>query len=237
MVNNAEDAANRFAGHVDPVLSCSSTLDSPAELADTPDIPNLPDESWESLPHAQQGASSAPCIEEVEAVIERLKRGRATSGKGIIDLISAGGCYMFLCLLHLSTSAWEACAVAASWRNAILIPLWKGKGRKDCNKYQGMSLLEVDGENVCRNFSERSKQVLRQEHRRIFFLHQLQEIRSLSPLLLSLAAASVSSSLLQTVVDIQTYAEAKSASATQCSNWARAKSAPASFATMCDTPR
>ncbi len=42
--------------------------------------------------------------------------------------------------------AWEQSKVLEDWRKAIIVPMYKGKGkREECNSYRGISLLSVPG--------------------------------------------------------------------------------------------
>ncbi len=46
------------------------------------------------------------------------------------------------------------------WRRAIIVPLYKGKGkREECNNYRGISLLSVPGKIYGRILSERMMKI------------------------------------------------------------------------------
>ncbi len=56
--------------------------------------------------------------------------------------------------------AWEQCEVPEDWRKAIIVPLYKGKGkREECNNYRGISLLSVQGKIYGRILNERMMKI------------------------------------------------------------------------------
>ncbi len=57
-----------------------------------------------------------------------------------------GGEIVVVWMVWICNLAWEQSKVPEAWRKAIIVPLYKGKGkREECNNYRGISLLSVPG--------------------------------------------------------------------------------------------
>ncbi len=55
---------------------------------------------------------------------------------------------------------WEQSEVSEDWRKAIIVPLYKGKGKgEECNNYRGISLLSVPGKIYGRILNERMMKI------------------------------------------------------------------------------
>ena len=53
---------------------------------------------------------------------------------------------------RLCNRTFESGIVPEDWRSAVIIPLYKSKGkRKECINNKGISLLGVVGKNICRD--------------------------------------------------------------------------------------
>ncbi len=56
----------------------------------------------------------------------------------------------------MSKYVWKKGEVPDDWKKAVIVPLYKGKGRRsECSSYRGISLLSVPGEVYGRILSER----------------------------------------------------------------------------------
>ncbi len=49
-------------------------------------------------------------------------------------------------MIKICQVAWEGGGVPADWTKAIIVPVYKGKGRRgECRSYRGISLLSIPG--------------------------------------------------------------------------------------------
>ena len=79
--------------------------------------------------------------------IQNLRSGRAAGEGGIApEVLKAGGAEMVGWLHRMFSLVWAPGKVPQAWKDSIIIALYKGAGdQADCNKYRGISLLEVEG--------------------------------------------------------------------------------------------
>lgn len=79
----------------------------------------------------------------VKNALRKLKNGKASGVDGITgEMLKFGDTVLdeWLCIL-LNACLREA-IVPNDWKSAVIIPLYKGKGSKDCQNYQGISQLQ-----------------------------------------------------------------------------------------------
>ena len=50
--------------------------------------------------------------------------------------------------------AFESSVAAEDWRSTVIVPLYKGKGKRiECKNYRALSLLSVIRKNICGDLS------------------------------------------------------------------------------------
>ena len=83
--------------------------------------------------------------EEVSKAITRLRGGKAPGVDGIsAEMLKYGGDAVVEWMLLISSLAWDQGVVPEDYGNAIIVPLYKGKGsRQECGNYSGTSLLTL----------------------------------------------------------------------------------------------
>ncbi len=79
--------------------------------------------------------------------VRKLKLGKAPGSDGITaEMLNYGGEIVVDWIVWMCNLVWEQSKVPKDWRKAIIIPVYKGKGkREECNNYRGISLLRVPG--------------------------------------------------------------------------------------------
>ncbi len=79
--------------------------------------------------------------------IRKLKLGKALGSDGITaEMLKYGGEIVVDWMMWICSLAWEQSKVPEDWRKAIIVLLYKGKGkREECNNYRCISLLSVAG--------------------------------------------------------------------------------------------
>jgi hypothetical protein len=86
----------------------------------------------------------APSIQEVSAIIRKLKNNRAPGEDSITAEIIKGGGRMLWKKIHtLTCRVWKEEQMPEGWNNAIICPIYKKGNKMVCNNYQGISLLNV----------------------------------------------------------------------------------------------
>lgn len=102
---------------------------------------------------------------EVEKVMARLKSGKAAGIDGVIaEMLKFGGEVIADWMFWICDLAWRSGEVPEEWREAVIVPLYKGKGcRNDCNSYRGISLLSVPGKVYGRVLTERLIEVTKEK--------------------------------------------------------------------------
>ena len=88
-------------------------------------------------------STDPPSFVETQAVVNRLKWGKASGISGIhAELLKAGENAVLMSLHAVLCSAWNTGVIPTDWKRGLVVPLWKGKGdRQDCNNYRGVTLL------------------------------------------------------------------------------------------------
>ena len=76
-----------------------------------------------------------------------MNTGKAPGLDGIpVELLLHGGINVHNAVFNLILSVWNNNPVVQDWIDAIMITLYKGKGKKSpCGSYRGISLLEAVG--------------------------------------------------------------------------------------------
>ncbi len=98
---------------------------------------------------------------EVMEAIRKLKLGKAPGPDGIIaEMLKYGGEIVVDWMMWICNLAWEQSKVPEDWREAIIVSIYKGKGkREECNIYKGISLFSVPGKIYRRILHERMMKV------------------------------------------------------------------------------
>ena len=88
-----------------------------------------------------------PSIDETITCIKQINSNKAPGLDGIpVELLKHGGMNVHCAVHSLIISIWKGDPVPQDWIDAILIMLYKGKGKKSiCGSYHGISLLEEVG--------------------------------------------------------------------------------------------
>ncbi len=107
----------------------------------------------EERPHTQGRLERS----EIMEAIRKLKLGKAPGSDGITaEMLKYGGEIVVDWMVWICNLAWEHSEVPEDWRKAIIVPLYKGTGkREECNNYRGISLLSVPGKIYGRILNER----------------------------------------------------------------------------------
>ncbi len=95
---------------------------------------------------------AVPTRAEYAEAVRSLKNGKAAGEDGVVaELLRAGGTAFHDRFYDLVRACWENEEVPAAWRNAVMLPLPKGKGDvRLCDNWRGISLLSVPGKVVAR---------------------------------------------------------------------------------------
>ena len=85
--------------------------------------------------------------EEIRKVLARMKTGRAPGIDGcMVEFMKLGGDSIIKWLRRILNVCFVKEAVPTDWRDACVVPLYKGKGDKhECASFRGISLLSVVG--------------------------------------------------------------------------------------------
>ena len=88
-----------------------------------------------------------PTLIEVIACIKQVNTGKAPGLDGLpVELLLHGGMNVHKAVFNLILAAWSNDPIAQDWIDAIMITLYKGKGKKSlCGSYRGIALLEAVG--------------------------------------------------------------------------------------------
>ena len=88
-----------------------------------------------------------PTAEEIQACLKQLNTGKAPGLDGIpVELLLHGGENLLNALKHLILCVWSDKPMPQDWIDAVLVILYKGKGKKSlCGSYRGITLLEAVG--------------------------------------------------------------------------------------------
>ena len=98
---------------------------------------------------------------EVRRAISKLKMGKAPGVDGVsAEMLKAGGETVVEWMHWICCLAWEQGVVPEEWVQAIIIPIYKGKGcRNECSSYRGVSLLSIPGKVYGMVLVERVKEI------------------------------------------------------------------------------
>ncbi len=98
---------------------------------------------------------------EIMGAKRKLKLGKAPGPDGkTAEMLKYGGEMVIDWMVWICNLAWEQSRVPEAWSKAIIVPLYKGKGkREECNNYRGISLLSVPEKIYGRIFSERMMKI------------------------------------------------------------------------------
>lgn len=85
--------------------------------------------------------------EEVRRAVSEMKSGKAAGlDECRVECLKCGGEAMIEWLVRLLNLCFEKGRVPVEWKDACIVPLYKGKGdRAECGNYRGISLLSVVG--------------------------------------------------------------------------------------------
>ncbi|MFA0954709.1 RNA-directed DNA polymerase, partial [Klebsiella pneumoniae] len=86
-------------------------------------------------------------MKELQRAVRALKNGKAAGVDGITaEMLKYGGAVLDVKLLELFNACYKCKKVPEEWKNAVIVPLYKGKGERcSCKNYRGISLLSVPG--------------------------------------------------------------------------------------------
>ena len=85
--------------------------------------------------------------EEVVKAMDKLKNGKAAGIDDIsAEMLKCGGDRVKEWMWKVCKEAFKCGKVPNDWKNAVILPLYKGKGSSDeCKNHRGISLLSVAG--------------------------------------------------------------------------------------------
>ncbi|KAL8561120.1 hypothetical protein ACOMHN_033703 [Nucella lapillus] len=103
---------------------------------------------------------SEPAIleREVTKAVKTSPKGKAAGDDGITtEAIHVCGETRIHWLTTIFQKAWEERKVPEDWQNAIVVPIWKKGGKKDCSTYRGISLLSHVGKMYAKILEQRTR--------------------------------------------------------------------------------
>ncbi len=75
-------------------------------------------------------------------------------------MLKCGGDVVTKWMVKICQVSWDGGVVPADWTKAVIVPVYKGKGRTgDCGSYRGISLLSVPGKVYGKVITERVQQL------------------------------------------------------------------------------
>ena len=79
-------------------------------------------------------------------------------------MLKYGGDVVTEWMVKICQMAWERLVVPADWTKAIIVPVYKGKGRRgECGSYRGISLLSIPGKTYGKVIVERIQRLTEQK--------------------------------------------------------------------------
>ena len=110
---------------------------------------------------------SSPAKCEIQAAIRHLKNGRAPGEDGIYpEFLKCADGEIAEMFEPVFRRVWESGLIPQEWKDAIILPVYKGKGsRTSCNSYRPISLLSVPGKVFVIVLISRIKQLLLDKRR------------------------------------------------------------------------
>ena len=115
--NTMEKISNRWKEHFSELLNRKSQVDPAAleRIQQRPKVGSLND---------------LPTLEEVQTSISKLNLGKAAGKDGLFsEICRFGGDHTAVVMHAVISNVWEKGEVPKDWRDAIMIPLYKGKGQ------------------------------------------------------------------------------------------------------------
>ena len=99
-------------------------------------------------------------LSEVKKALMKVKMGKAAGVDGVTgEMLRFGGEVVSRWLWTICKVAWEKGVVPEEWMNAVIVPIYKGKGdKRECGNYRGVSLLSVPGKVFGRVIMDRVKE-------------------------------------------------------------------------------
>ena len=139
LIKDQKGILGRWKEHFNDLLNCESLIDqSFIDKISQKDI------KWI--------LNDRPAFDEVKEAIDKLKLGKAPGKDGIApEMLKYGGEAVRFSVWEIIGAFWEDESVHQDWRDAIMIVLYKSKGKRDiCGNYRGIALLCVVGKVLSR---------------------------------------------------------------------------------------
>lgn len=134
LIRDRQGILSRWAEHFEGLLNANNPSDH-SVIDELPDIPPCND------------LDTSPSLEEVVAAINDMKPRKSPGPDGIpSELFTHGGTSIRIFLFEVISLIWKEALVPNSWKDAILITIYKNKGDKAvCGNSRGISLLGIAG--------------------------------------------------------------------------------------------
>ncbi|CAI2737188.1 unnamed protein product, partial [Dicrocoelium dendriticum] len=96
--------------------------------------------------------ADTPRLDETQRALAQLRNGKCAGGDGIPpEVLKHGGPALLTALHHLVQRVWIEEEVPSELKDALVLPLYKGKGSKQCcTNYRGINLLSCVGKVIAR---------------------------------------------------------------------------------------
>ena len=92
------------------------------------------------------GMTCVPSLQKVRDALSLIAGNRTGGGSGILpEMVKVCCDELLVYLMQLFNSVWESKVVPQDWRNALLVPVPKKSNLSLCDKWRGISLLDVVG--------------------------------------------------------------------------------------------
>ena len=139
LIKEREGVLARWAEHFSILLNNITDTDQ-SVLDELPDLTTFAE------------LDDIPTIEEVARSVSSLKNNKAAGPDSIpAELLVNGGPALHGLLHRILVKIWETCSVPQSWKDAILITIYKNKGdRAECGNSRGIALLSAIGKVLAR---------------------------------------------------------------------------------------
>ena len=136
---NKTDIIARWAEHFDALLN----VETPTDHSCLDDLPTLP---------CLTELDNPPTFEEVNLAIEGLKPRKSPGPDGVpSELLRGGGAGIRTFIHSVIGEIWSGADIPNSWRDALLITIYKNKGdRALCSNSRGIALLGTAGKVLAR---------------------------------------------------------------------------------------
>lgn len=129
------------------------------------------DVNWTQIDRMQQHEikmqlDQFPTRNEMQIALAQLRNGKAPGEDGLpAELFKLGGTVLHDEIMKLLKTIWETEQVPQDFKDATIIPLYKGKGsRQNTNNYRGISILSVAGKILARILLNRLNSEILNEH-------------------------------------------------------------------------